>query len=82
MPWIILHYVSKELPFLVLLVLAVLRTQGAQYDLVAENLGASPWQRLRYVTLPLVLPALSAGAALVFALRKLADFVEYLSFWR
>lgn len=64
---IILHYVSKEIPFLVLIVLAVLRTQGAQYDLVAENLGAGYWQRLRYVTLPLVLPALAAGSALVFA---------------
>jgi putative spermidine/putrescine transport system permease protein len=64
---IILHYVSKEIPFLVLIVLAVLRTQGATYDLVAENLGASPWQRLRFVTLPLVLPALAAGSALVFA---------------
>jgi putative spermidine/putrescine transport system permease protein len=64
---IILHYVSKEIPFLMLIVLAVLRTQSASYDLVAENLGASPWQRLRYVTLPLVLPALAAGAAIVFA---------------
>lgn len=64
---IILHYVSKEIPFLALIVLAVLRTQGAQYNLVAENLGASAWQRLRYVTLPLVLPALAAGSALVFA---------------
>lgn len=64
---IILHYVSKEIPFLVLIVLAVLRTRGAQYDLVAENLGAGSWQRLRYVTLPLVLPALTAGAALAFA---------------
>ena len=26
--------------------------------------------------------ALNDSAALVFALRKLADFVEYLSFWR
>jgi putative spermidine/putrescine transport system permease protein len=64
---IILHYVSKEIPFLVLIVLAVLRTQGAVYDLVAENLGAGRWERLRYVTLPLVLPALAAGSALVFA---------------
>ena len=64
---IILHYVSKEIPFLLLIVLAVVRTQGAQYDLVAENLGATFWQRLRYITLPLVLPALAAGSALVFA---------------
>lgn len=64
---IILHYVSKEIPFLVLILLAVLRAQPAGYDLVAENLGASRWQRLRYVTLPLVTPALLSGALLVFA---------------
>ncbi len=64
---IILHYASKEIPFLVLILLAVLRAQPAGYDLVAENLGASRWQRLRYVTLPLVTPALLSGALLVFA---------------
>lgn len=64
---IILHYVSKEIPFLALIVLAVLRTQGGAYELVAENLGAGPWQRVRHVTIPLVLPALLSGAALVFA---------------
>lgn len=64
---IILHYVSKEIPFLALIVLAVLRTQPAGYDVVAENLGASRWQRLRYVTLPLVSPALLSGALMVFA---------------
>ena len=64
---IILHYVSKEIPFLALIVLAVLRSQPAGYDLVAENLGASRWQRLRYITLPLVTPALLGGALLVFA---------------
>jgi putative spermidine/putrescine transport system permease protein len=64
---IILDYVSKEIPFLTLIVLAVLRTQLQEYHLVAENLGAGPWQRLRYVTLPLVLPALAGGSLLVFA---------------
>ncbi len=64
---IILGYVTKEIPFLALIVLAVLRAQPAGYDLAAENLGATRLQRLRYVTLPLVLPALAAGALLVFA---------------
>ena len=64
---IILHYVSKEIPFLILILLAVLRVQPAGYDLIAENLGASRWQRLCYVTLPLVAPALLSGALLVFA---------------
>lgn len=64
---VILHYISKEIPFLVLILLAVLQAQPAGYDLVAENLGASRWQRLRYVTIPQVTPALLSGALLVFA---------------
>ena len=50
---IILHYVRKEIPFLALIVLAVLFAQPIGYEVVAENLGASRWQRLRYVTIPL-----------------------------
>jgi putative spermidine/putrescine transport system permease protein len=64
---IILHYVSKEVPFLALIVLAVLRSQPVGYEVVAENLGAGRWQRWRYITLPLVAPALLSGALLVFA---------------
>ncbi|MBA3469375.1 MAG: ABC transporter permease subunit [Herpetosiphonaceae bacterium] len=64
---IILAYIGKETPFLLLMLLAVVRTQPAEYGLVAENLGASRWQRIRYVTLPLVAPALLAGSLLVFA---------------
>ncbi|MDP9310520.1 MAG: ABC transporter permease subunit [Chloroflexota bacterium] len=64
---IILDYVTKETPFLVLILLGILRSQPETYGVVAENLGATRWQRLRYVTLPLVLPGLSAGALLVFA---------------
>jgi len=64
---IILHYVSKEIPFLALIVLAVLRRQSTGYTQVAENLGATRWQRIRLITLPLVAPALLSGTLLVFA---------------
>ncbi|PLS80104.1 MAG: hypothetical protein CYG59_09775 [Chloroflexi bacterium] len=64
---IILDYVTKETPFLVLILLGILRSQPEAYAVVAENLGATHWQRLRYVTLPQVLPGLTAGALLVFA---------------
>ncbi|MEW6085741.1 MAG: ABC transporter permease subunit [Chloroflexota bacterium] len=63
---IILSYIGKEVPFLTLILLSVLRSQPVRYDVVAENLGASRWQRLRYVTIPQVLPALLAGDLLVF----------------
>ena len=63
---IILSYLGKEIPFLTLTLLAVLRSQATGYEVVAENLGANRWQRLRYVTIPQVLPALLAGSLLVF----------------
>lgn len=63
---IILSYVGKEVPFLTIILLSVLRSQSVRYDVVAENLGANRRQRLRYVTLPQVLPALLAGDLLVF----------------
>ena len=64
---IILHYISKEIPFLTLILLAVLRRQSAGYRQVAENLGATRWQQLRFVTLPMVAPSLMSGMLLVFA---------------
>jgi putative spermidine/putrescine transport system permease protein len=64
---IIISYTLKEIPFLTLLILAVLRTQVEGYQTVAENLGANRWQRFRWVTLPLVRPAMVAGGLLVFA---------------
>ena len=64
---IIVDYISKEIPFLALIVLAVLRSQAENFEVVAENLGASRWQRLRYVTIPQVLPSLMSGSLLVFA---------------
>lgn len=63
---IVLQCVTKETPFLTLLLLAVLRAQPGAYGWVAENLGATRWQRLRLVTLPLIAPALTSGALLVF----------------
>lgn len=63
---IIFSYIGKEVPFLTITILSVLRSQSVGYNVVAENLGASRWQRLRYVTIPLVMPALIAGALLVF----------------
>jgi putative spermidine/putrescine transport system permease protein len=64
---IILSYIGKEVPFLALLVISVLQTQPQGYQLVAENLGASRWQRIRYVTLPMVAPVLLSGSLLAFA---------------
>lgn len=60
-------YIFKEAPFVALVVLATLARTGDEFDQVAQNLGASRWQRFRFVTLPLVAPAMAFSSLLVFA---------------
>ncbi len=64
---IILAYITKEVPFLLLMGLAVLRQQGRDYLLVAQTLGANRWQRLRLVLWPLLAPSVIGGSLLVFS---------------
>ncbi len=64
---VIVHYVSKEVPFLVLAMLPALRARGRALTAVAATLGAGVWYRLRWVTLPVVAPSLAGASLLVFA---------------
>ncbi len=63
----IVTYVWKEIPFITLVTLAALRASGEEPERVARNLGATPWQVLWHVTIPLVAPALLGAATIVFA---------------
>lgn len=64
---IILLYVWKELPFITLILLANLQTLGEDHEATARTLGATRWQAFRFVLLPMLMPALVAASALVFA---------------
>ncbi|MCI0392646.1 MAG: ABC transporter permease subunit [Acidobacteria bacterium] len=64
---IIIVYVLKETPFVALMALALLVRLGEEYEQVARTLGAPAWQRLRYVTVPLVAPAVVSSSLVVFA---------------
>lgn len=64
---VIITYVIKETPFIAAMTLALLLRLGDEYDALARTLGASRWQRLRYVTIPLAAPALTSSALMVFA---------------
>ena len=63
----ILVYVWKETPFIGLVVLAVLKGVGQEYEEVARTLGANAWQRFRYVLLPLLVPGIVSTSVIVFA---------------
>lgn len=67
------------MPFLVVSLEGALRSVDARLERTAASLGASPSRVLATVTLPLVLPALAAGATMSFA-RALGEFGATLTF--
>ena len=64
---IVLVYVYKEAPFLLLLVLAALGRGHQESDEAAAALGVTPLQRVRWVTWPTVRSPLVVGSIVVFA---------------
>jgi putative spermidine/putrescine transport system permease protein len=64
---IIVQYVWKEVPFIGIVALAILRSTGDDLEEAARTLGASPWQRVRHVLLPLLLPGVLSAVVIVFA---------------
>jgi putative spermidine/putrescine transport system permease protein len=60
-------YVWKEVPFITLMLLAVLARSGPELRDVGRTLKAGRWQRFRYITLPIIFPSLGAAALIVFA---------------
>jgi spermidine/putrescine transport system permease protein len=66
MPTVVLAHVSFCLAYVILVILARLRTFDSSLEEAALDLGASPWQAFRHVTLPLLLPGIAAAALLCF----------------
>ncbi len=62
-----LVYVYKEAPFLALLVLAACGRGLRAREEAAAVLGATPWQRLRWVTWPAIRGPLMVGSIIVAA---------------
>lgn len=53
-------------PILYMNILAALGKMDPAMEQAAQNLGASPWTRFKKITLPLCMPGIFAGAAIVF----------------
>jgi putative spermidine/putrescine transport system permease protein len=64
---VILAYTLKETPFVALVIMATLARKSDELELVAQNLGASRWQRFRHVTLPIITPPTLFSSLLVFS---------------
>jgi spermidine/putrescine transport system permease protein len=70
----LLGHVTFTLSYVVVVLRGRLFAVTAQYEEAAMDLGASRWQAMRLVLLPLLLPAIFAALALVFAI-SIDDFV-------
>lgn len=75
---IILVYIWKEIPFITLMLLAVLKNMGNELHEVGATLKATPLQRFRYITLPIIWPNLSGACCIVFAFTFGAFEIPYL----
>jgi iron(III) transport system permease protein len=74
-PWILpLAYLVRSLPLTGRSALAGLRSLDPALEEAAASLGAGRWRRLWRVVVPLLRPALAAGAGLAF-LTALGDFI-------
>ena len=76
---VILAETFVAMPFLVITVEAGLRSMDRRYEDAAASLGAGRWTVFRRVTLPLIAPAVVAGAALAWA-RALGEFGATITF--
>lgn len=63
---VILAHISFSLAYVVLVVMARLRTMDSTLEEAAMDLGATEWQAFYRVTLPLLFPAIAAASLLAF----------------
>lgn len=70
---VLLVFILHHFAYVFLLTATALNRIDPALEEAAETMGATPWRRLLTVTLPLALPAIAAGALLVFT-TTLADF--------
>lgn len=71
---ILLAHITFSIGFVAIVVRARLAGMDESLFEAARDLGASPWQTFRRITLPLILPALVAGFLMSFTL-SIDDFV-------
>jgi iron(III) transport system permease protein len=72
--WGVIFILSMKLfPFVYLSMRAGLAGLGSEFSDAARTLGSGPWRAFLRVDLPLLLPALLAGAIIVFA-EAISDF--------
>lgn len=67
-------HVTFGISFVVVIVSARLSGMGDELEEAAQDLGATPWQTFRFITLPVIAPGIVASLLLTFTM-SLDDFI-------
>jgi len=70
---VVIGHVVVSLPYTILTIMPLLERLSVSLEEAARDLGASPWQTFRRVTLPLLMPAVVSSFLIAFTL----SFDEY-----
>jgi spermidine/putrescine transport system permease protein len=65
---VIIAHVAFNISFVAVVVRASLRGFDRRLEEAAQDLGATPWQTFRRITLPLIMPGIIGGALLAFTI--------------
>lgn len=76
---VVLAQTFVAMPFLVFAVEGALGSADRRTEAAAATLGATRWQVLRHITVPLIAPGIAAGAVLCFT-RALGEFGATITF--
>lgn len=71
---LILAHTTFSIPFVMVIISARLADMGKELEEAAQDLGATAWNTIRYVTLPLITPGIVAAFLMAFTL-SLDDFI-------
>lgn len=71
---VMIAHITFSISYVYVVVSARLSGMGKQLDEAAQDLGATPWQAFRHVTLPQIAPGIISGALIAFTL-SLDDFM-------
>ncbi|MBN3524481.1 ABC transporter permease [Paenibacillus apiarius] len=71
---VIIAHITFSISYVYVIVSSRLANMGKQLEEAASDLGASPWQTFRFVTLPSIWPGVLAGAIMAFTL-SIDDFM-------
>lgn len=75
---IIVAYVLKSTPFVILVIFGIFINVKKKYAIVAEHLGANDFQIFRHVVLPLSWPSIATSFILIFAYAFFSYEVPFL----